>query len=86
MFPTALTGLAVFLVFDTVQLCGTGALKSMGRQEYASKLELVCEVVVGLSIAFFLGIRLEFGIAGLWTGAIAGYGLFGFLELRYIIT
>lgn len=55
-FPQALTCLSIFLVFDTIQLCGTGVLKSMGRQEYASRLELYCEVFVGLSVAYLLGI------------------------------
>ena len=49
-----------------------GAFKAFGKQSLASKLNFVAYYVIGIPLAYVLGLTLELGVEGLWLGLTVG--------------
>jgi MATE family multidrug resistance protein len=63
---------AVFQVFDGIQAVGAGALRGAGDTSVPFWANAIGHYAVGLPIALFLGMKLQFGVVGLWWGLCAG--------------
>lgn len=61
---------ALFQVADGIQVCALGALRGMKDTVVPMWLTFVSYWIVGLSLAYFLGIRLDLGPRGLWSGLV----------------
>ncbi len=76
----SLTELAVFLIFfaaifqisDGLQVSGSAALRGLKDTTVPMVVNLISYWIVGLGTGYFLGIHLEYGPGGLWTGLIFG--------------
>ncbi|MFZ5445044.1 MAG: MATE family efflux transporter [Myxococcota bacterium] len=63
---------AVFQVSDGVQAVGAGALRGTGDTTYTFGANVVGHWLVGLPIAWLLGVQGSLGVVGLWWGLSAG--------------
>jgi len=63
---------AAFQVFDGVQVAGMGVLRGMGKTRPAAAMNLVGYWVLGLPLAWWLAIRGDSGLAGIWWGLALG--------------
>ncbi len=63
---------AIFQISDGLQVGGFGALRGLKDTKKPMYVNIFAYVVVGLSLAWYLGIYIEKGPLGLWTGLIVG--------------
>jgi MATE family multidrug resistance protein len=63
---------AVFQLSDGVQGVGSGVLRGVGDTRYTFVANVIGHYLVGLPIAVLLGLRLGWGVIGLWWGLCAG--------------
>jgi MATE family multidrug resistance protein len=63
---------AVFQVSDGVQAVGAGALRGTGDTTFTFWANIVGHWLIGLPVAYVLGVRGTFGVVGLWWGLSAG--------------
>ena len=63
---------AVFQVSDGVQAVGAGALRGTGDTTFTFWANVVGHWLIGLPVAYLLGVRGPFGVVGLWWGLSAG--------------
>jgi MATE family multidrug resistance protein len=63
---------AVFQLSDGLQAVGAGALRGTGDTTFTFWANMVGHWVIGLPVAYVLGIRGPFGVVGLWWGLSAG--------------
>jgi MATE family multidrug resistance protein len=70
----ALPVAAAFQVFDGTQVVGCGVLRGMGRTRPAAIFNLVGYWLLGLPIAWWIGVRQEW-FAGIWWGLVLGLGV-----------
>lgn len=63
---------AIFQISDGIQVSGLGALRGLKDTRVPMLMSLLAYGVVGLPVAILLGIRLDWGPVGLWTGLIVG--------------
>lgn len=63
---------AVFQVSDGVQAVGAGALRGTGDTTFTFWANLGGHWLIGLPVAYLLGVRGPFGVVGLWWGLSAG--------------
>jgi MATE family multidrug resistance protein len=63
---------AVFQLSDGVQGVGSGVLRGVGDTRFAFLANLGGHYLVGLPIAILLGLKLGWGVIGLWWGLCAG--------------
>ncbi|MCG8588832.1 MAG: MATE family efflux transporter [Proteobacteria bacterium] len=63
---------AAFQVFDGTQVVGCGVLRGMGRTRPAAWFNLIGYWVLGLPLAAWLALSLDFGLAGVWWGLCLG--------------
>jgi multidrug resistance protein, MATE family len=63
---------AAFQIFDGVQVVGAGVLRGLGQTRPAALFNLVGFYVLALPLAWWLGFRLELGLAGIWWGLALG--------------
>jgi MATE family multidrug resistance protein len=63
---------AVFQISDGLQAVGAGALRGTGDTTFTFWANMVGHWVIGLPVAYVLGIRGPFGVVGLWWGLSAG--------------
>ncbi|TSJ39196.1 MATE family efflux transporter [Mucilaginibacter corticis] len=63
---------AVFQLFDGAQVVGLGILRGMGDVNIPTAITFLAYWIVGLPIGYFWGIRLDWGIAGVWYGLVLG--------------
>jgi len=63
---------AVFQLFDGAQVVGLGILRGMGDVNIPTAITFFAYWIVGLPIGYFWGIRLDWGIAGVWYGLVLG--------------
>lgn len=71
---TVLPIAAAFQVFDGTQVVAGGVLRGMGRTRPAALFHLVGFYLLALPMAWFLGFRLGWGLAGIWWGLALGLG------------
>ncbi len=63
---------AVFQISDGLQVGGFGALRGLKDTRFPMFVNIFAYMIVGLTLAWYLGIYREIGPAGLWTGLIVG--------------
>jgi MATE family multidrug resistance protein len=75
---------AVFQVFDGLQVSVLGALRGLKDTAWPMAITFVAYWLVGLPLAYVLGISRAFGPRGLWLGLVAGLLTAGvLLSLRF---
>ncbi len=63
---------AVFQVFDGAQVVGLGILRGMGDVNMPTIFTLLAYWVIGIPVAYVLGIALGYGAVGVWWGLVCG--------------
>ncbi|MNF35664.1 Multidrug resistance protein NorM [compost metagenome] len=63
---------AVFQLFDGTQVVGLGTLRGMGDVTIPTVITFIAYWIVGLPVAYFLGIKLNIGVEGIWYGLTLG--------------
>lgn len=63
---------AFFQLFDGTQVVGLGILRGMGDVKMPTIITFFAYWILGLPIAYFLGIYLDFGVQGIWWGLLLG--------------
>lgn len=63
---------AFFQVSDGVQAVGAGALRGTGDTRFTFYVNLIGHWLIGLPVAWWLGVRGPYGVVGLWWGLCAG--------------
>ena len=74
----------VFQLFDGAQVVGLGILRGLGDVNIPTFITFLAYWVIGLPVAYFLGIELEMGANGIWYGLTIGLLVSaGLLFIRY---
>jgi multidrug resistance protein, MATE family len=68
---------AVFQLFDGLQMTATGALRGAGNTSIGLYVHLCAYWIVGLPVGLYFGIHEHMGAAGLWSGLCIGLILAG---------
>lgn len=68
---------AVFQLFDGLQMTATGALRGAGNTRIGLYVHVTCYWVLGLPIGLYFGFHQGLGAAGLWIGLCCGLILAG---------
>lgn len=63
---------AFFQLFDGTQVVGLGILRGMGDVNKPTVITFVSYWIIGLPIAYLLGIQLNWGVKGVWYGLVCG--------------
>ncbi|HLR00037.1 MAG TPA: MATE family efflux transporter [Sphingobacterium sp.] len=63
---------AFFQLFDGVQVIGLGVLRGMGDVYIPTIISFIAYWLIGLPIAYFLGLKTSLGINGVWYGLTIG--------------
>jgi len=63
---------AVFQISDGLQVVGLGALRGMSDVRIPTLVTLIAYWILALPIGYLLGIHLNFGPIGIWTGLLIG--------------
>lgn len=71
---------AIFQISDGLQVGGFGALRGLKDTQTPMFVNIFSYLIVGLSLAWYLGISRELGPTGLWTGLIVGLTLAAILH------
>jgi len=72
---------AFFQLFDGFQVVGLGILRGMSDVRVPTLLTFVAYWIIGLPLAYILGIRLGWGAIGVWIGLGFGLGMAAVLLL-----
>jgi MATE family multidrug resistance protein len=62
----------VFQLFDGTQVVGLGTLRGMGDVKIPTLITFVAYWIVGLPVAYLLGIQFNIGVKGIWYGLTLG--------------
>ncbi|WP_353197199.1 MATE family efflux transporter [Parapedobacter defluvii] len=76
-----------FQLFDGTQVVGLGVLRGMGDVNVPTLISFVAYWVIGLPIAYLLGIVMDLGVSGIWYGLTLGLltsSLLLYLRYRHI--
>jgi MATE family multidrug resistance protein len=68
---------AVFQLFDGLQMTATGALRGAGNTSIGFYVHLTCYWVIGLPVGLYFGFHRHLAAAGLWLGLCCGLILAG---------
>lgn len=68
---------AVFQLFDGLQMTATGALRGAGNTSIGLYVHLAAYWAIGLPVGLYFGFRQHLGAAGLWSGLCIGLILAG---------
>ena len=63
---------AMYQLPDAMNACAQGIYRGSGRQALAAKFNFVAFYIIGLPLGYILGMRLGFGVVGLWFGMFVG--------------
>ncbi|TSD66683.1 MATE family efflux transporter [Inquilinus sp. KBS0705] len=63
---------AFFQLFDGTQVVGLGILRGMGDVNIPTVITFISYWIIGLPIAYLLGIHLNLGVMGVWYGLVSG--------------
>ncbi len=63
---------ALFQLFDGTQVVGLGVLRGLGDVSIPAFITFIAYWIVGLPIGYFLGIKLNLGVTGIWYGLTVG--------------
>ena len=61
-----------FQAFDGLQAAGTGIMRGMGKPRVTAWFNAVGYFAIGIPLAYYLGLRTELGLRGVWLGYAAG--------------
>ncbi len=78
---------AIFQLFDGTQVVGLGILRGMGDVNIPTLITFLAYWVVGLPVGYVLGLKLGFGVQGVWYGLVLGLAvssLLLFLRFQFI--
>jgi len=78
---------AIFQLFDGTQVVGLGILRGMGDVNIPTVITFLAYWVVGLPVGYILGVKLGFGVKGVWYGLVLGLAvssLLLFLRFQFI--
>jgi MATE family multidrug resistance protein len=75
---------AAFQVFDGLQVVGAGVLRGMGQTRPAAVFNLFGYYVLALPLAWWLGVRLELGLLGIWWGLALGLATVALLLVGWV--
>ena len=78
----------IFQFFDGTQVVGLGILRGMGDVNIPTIITFVAYWIVGIPVAYLLGIQFDMGVQGIWYGLALGLltsSLLLFIRYRYII-
>ncbi len=76
---------AIFQLSDGIQGVGAGVLRGAGDTRYAFLANVVGHWMIGLPTAWWFGVKLGGGVAGLWWGLCAGLTIVAvLLFLRFL--
>jgi multidrug resistance protein, MATE family len=77
----------LFQLFDGAQVVGLGILRGMGDVNIPTVITFIAYWMIGLPIAYLLGIQYQFGANGVWAGLTLGLLVSaGLLFVRYRYT
>ncbi|NQD72169.1 MATE family efflux transporter, partial [Sphingobacterium shayense] len=62
----------LFQLFDGTQVVGLGILRGMGDVNIPTIITFVAYWIIGIPMAYFMGIYLNIGIKGIWYGLTLG--------------
>src|SRR5690606_3124853 len=62
----------LFQLFDGTQVVGLGILRGMGDVNVPTLITFVAYWIVGLPVAYLLGIVMDIGVLGVWYGLTLG--------------
>ncbi len=75
---------AFFQLFDGVQAVSLGNLRGLKDTKVPSNVALIAYWVLGLPLSYILGIRMSYGMYGIWSGLTLGLGFTAIvLSLRF---
>ena len=63
---------AFFQISDGLQAVVLGALRGLQDVNLPALIAFFSYGLIGLPISFFLGIKTEYGVTGIWIGLLAG--------------
>jgi MATE family multidrug resistance protein len=63
---------AFFQLFDGTQVVGLGVLRGMGDVNMPTLITFISYWIIGLPVAYLLGIHLNLGVMGVWYGLVCG--------------
>lgn len=63
---------AFFQLFDGTQVVGLGVLRGMGDVNVPTIITFISYWIIGLPIAYLLGVHLNLGVMGVWYGLVLG--------------
>jgi MATE family multidrug resistance protein len=63
---------AFFQLFDGTQVVGLGVLRGMGDVNMPTLITFISYWIIGLPVAYLLGIHLNIGVMGVWYGLVCG--------------
>jgi MATE family multidrug resistance protein len=78
----------MFQLFDGTQVVGLGTLRGMGDVNIPTFITFFAYWVVGLPIAYVLGITLNIGVKGIWYGLTLGLltsSILLYFRYRYMV-
>ncbi len=67
-----LVAVAIFQVFDGLQVVGTAILRGTGETRIPMFANLAAHWVIGLPVAYSLGVFAKWGVIGIWIGLACG--------------
>lgn len=76
---------AAFQLFDGLQVVCGGVLRGMGRTRILAAVHLVSFYALGLPLAWWLAVRGDRGLAGVWWGLALGLGAVAVSLLAWIL-
>ena len=63
---------AFFQLFDGTQVVGLGILRGMGDVNIPTVITFIAYWVIGIPVGYLLGLRLHWGVEGVWFGLVFG--------------
>ncbi|KAL7532869.1 hypothetical protein ACHAXR_004903 [Thalassiosira sp. AJA248-18] len=63
---------AAFQLPDAINGCFQGIFRGTGQQALGAKINFVTYYIIGIPLGYLLGVKLDFGVEGLWWGMTAG--------------
>jgi len=78
---------AFFQLFDGTQVVGLGVLRGIGDVNIPTLITFIAYWIVGLPVGYFLGIRFNMGVEGVWYGLVLGLlvaSLLLFIRFQFI--
>ena len=63
---------ALFQIFDGIQIVAQGALRGIQDVLIPTVLIFIAYILVGLPTSYYLGLNTQLGVVGIWIGLLVG--------------